>query len=88
MMRGLSGKKALFLIHCVKLMSPAFLTVATFRNAQVSHTNGGIAVVCHDSCHFSDGSDSKAWTCGQDLPEEHEGCVCPGTSIGITFPCF
>ena len=49
------------------------------------HKDGSIEVECHASCFFEDGSILKTWTCGDELPQEHTGCLCQGLSYYYSF---
>ena len=62
-----------------------YLLVANFKNADMLHKDGSIEVECHASCFFEDGSILKTWTCGDELPQEHSGCLCQGLSSYYSF---
>ena len=62
--------------HYIKLNTEIhFFSVASFQNADVTHTNGKVQVDCHEHFIFDDGTLTKAWTCGETLPQDHKGCV-------------
>ena len=72
-------------VHLNFLLSLPTYTVASFPNADVTHTDGKIEVLCHGVCTFSDGEKNKTWTCEEQIPQEHAGCICPSELKGLYY---